>query len=165
MEKIFITGIEGFVGQYLVEELQKSRYELGGFYFHSATINHLKKCGAKLYPGDVVDKETFWCALGDFRPDAIVHLAGIAFVPQANSDPMNAWRVNLMGTLNLLEWVRLQKPDTKTIIVSSGEVYGAPNSAENLPFTENSPLNPANIYASTKTSLDFASKKYISLWK
>jgi len=71
----------------------------------------------------------------------------------------------VIGTLNVLEWLRNEKTDVKTIIVSSGEVYGAPKSSDDLPFTENSCLNPQNIYASTKASLDFAARQYMSLWK
>ncbi|RKZ26104.1 hypothetical protein DRQ26_04915 [bacterium] len=164
-KRVFITGIEGFVGKYLLEELQNNGYEVGGFYLHSASVKHLDRYDIKLYAGDIVNKEVLWYALGDFAPDFIVHLAGITFVPHANSDPINAWRVNVIGTLNVLEWLRNEKTDVKTIIVSSGEVYGAPKSSDDLPFTENSCLNPQNIYASTKASLDFAARQYISLWK
>ncbi|MCD6594600.1 GDP-mannose 4,6-dehydratase [bacterium] len=165
MKKIFITGIEGFVGQYLVDELQRNGYEIGGLYFHSASIDHLKPFDLKLYAGDIVDRENFWHSLDDFQPDAVVHLAGITFIPQANSEPINTWRINLMGTLNLLEWSRQRKADTKLLIVSSGEIYGAPKSIQDLPFTENSCLSPQNIYASTKAVLDFAAQQYIRIWK
>ena len=166
---LYVCG--GSAGSIRVELLRvlcrqvRCGYEVGGFYLHSASVKHLDRYDIKLYAGDIVNKEVLWYALGDFAPDFIVHLAGITFVPHANSDPINAWRVNVIGTLNVLEWLRNEKTDVKTIIVSSGEVYGAPKSSDDLPFTENSCLNPQNIYASTKASLDFAARQYMSLWK
>jgi len=165
MKRVFITGIEGFVGRYLAEELLREGYEVGGFYYKHASSEHLEEYPVRLFAGDVSDRrENFWLALDEFSPDAVVHLAAITFVPQSHQDPLNTWRTNLFGTLNLLEWARQKKPDTKVLVVSSGEVYGAPQDESELPFEEHSRLNPQNVYAATKVAADLAAQQYPRVW-
>ena len=166
MKKVYITGIEGFVGRYLVRELLDHGYEVAGLHHKHASAEHLEEHGITLYPGDVTDRrENFWFSLDRFSPDAVVHLAAITFVPHSLQDPLKTWRVNLWGTLNLLEWARQKKPDTKILVVSSGEVYGAPRNKDELPFREDSRLNPQNVYAATKAAADLAAQQYINVWK
>ncbi|RKZ32802.1 hypothetical protein DRQ33_05230 [bacterium] len=165
INKVFITGIEGFVGGYLLEELLNAGYRVGGLYYRNASVQHLNPYDIPLYPGDVSDRrENYWFSLDEFAPDAVVHLSAITFVPQANQDPLNTWQVNLIGTLNLLEWARQKKPDTKLLLISSGEIYGAPKDKHSLPFSEDSCINPQNIYATTKASMDMGAQQYITIW-
>ncbi|MFP4459434.1 MAG: GDP-mannose 4,6-dehydratase [Candidatus Zixiibacteriota bacterium] len=168
--KLFITGIEGFVGRHLSKALidynrnSDEKFEICGMYYPKASIEHLKDYDFQLSPVDIADKEAVTDVLGRYQPDYIIHLAGIAFVPHAMKDPFKAWNVNLHGGLHILEWIRQKSPETRAIIVSTGEVYGAPDSQKDIPYSEKSVLNPANVYAATKASLDIAARQYNKTW-
>ena len=163
--KVFITGIEGFVGEYLTRELINNGHDVSGFHYHLASAKHLDKYGVRLHRGDVLDREKFWSALDKENPDAVIHLAAITFVPQSQKDPIGTWQTNFFGTLNLLEWARQQKPGTKILLVSSGEIYGAPKSDVDLPFTEKSCPAPTNIYSATKAACETAAIQYRNIWQ
>src|SRR5205085_292794 len=89
------------------------------------------------------------------QPDAVVHLAGLTFVPEAARDPDAAYRANLHGTLAVLAAVRDRVPAARLLHVSTGDVYGAVQSAE-LPVVESTPLRPLNVYAATKAAAEIA---------
>lgn len=161
--RVFITGIEGFVGRHLVMELVKAGHEVSGLYFDKMDLDEIEALAERLYRGDLRDSVSLNQILDSARPDAIVHLAAISFVPAASSDPRTAWDINLGGTLNILEWIRVAKPDTHLLFVSTSEVYGRSDGGD-LPFTEETPLRPANMYSATKASADMAADQYRSLF-
>ncbi len=165
MPKVFITGIEGFAGYHLVQELAAHGYNICGLHRADVPVSHLPGEITELFPCDILDKENVFRALKACAPDFIIHLAAISFVMDGQSAPAKTFEVNLLGTLNVLEYVRTCAPKTRTLIVSSSEVYGAPKHTGDLPFTEQSPYNPQNIYAASKTSCDLAAQQYAAQWK
>jgi len=165
MEKVFITGIEGFVGEHLLQELLSHNYKVVGLYYTDLSAVHLEKYGIPLYAGDITDRKDIWEILDKVEPNTIIHLAAITSIPQSIQFPMNTWKVNLWGTLNIMEWIRQRKPQTKLLAISSGEVYGIPDSEDELPFTEKNSLKPVNIYASTKAAAEMAARQYRNIWK
>ena len=87
------------------------------------------------------------------EPVAVVHLAAGSSVGASWSDPGEAWRVNALGTVNVLEAVRTQAPDARVLVVSTGEVYGR---AEEIPTTEDAPVAPLSPYAASKAAAEVA---------
>lgn len=87
-------------------------------------------------------------------PDAVIHLAGQTFVPEAFRDPARTFDVNLMGTLNLLQALKARGFKGPFLYVSSGDVYGQVDEAA-LPITEEQPPCPRNPYAVSKLSAEF----------
>ena len=134
-----VTGASGFVGRHLVPALRRAYPD------------------ASLFddPFDITDRAACAAAMRAGRPDACVHLAGIAAVPEARRDPDAAWRINLHGTLRLAEALLAAAPDCLLLHVSSADAYGL-SFRDHSPLDETAPLAPTNTYAATKAAADLA---------
>ncbi len=107
---------------------------------------------------DVRDLGSISRALEQVRPEAILHLGGIAFVPLGWTQPQQVFSVNTIGTLNLLDAVRQQAPATRVLVVTSAEVYGSHPAP--APLAEDAPYRPDNIYGVAKAAADHAALLY-----
>jgi len=87
------------------------------------------------------------------RPDAVVHLAAVSFVPAGEADPRQAVRVNVEGTVALLRAIDAQAQGARLLLVGSSDAYGLV-SAEDLPVDETVPLRPMTVYGATKASAE-----------
>ena len=125
--KIAITGSEGFIGKYLVDELRKTGLEL---------ILLDLSLGI-----DICN----WNQLENIKGiDVFIHLANRSFVPDSYKDPKSFYETNIISTLNILELCR--KYNSKLIFLSS-YVYGQP---DYQPIDERHPIRPFNPYAQSK---------------
>ncbi|PIN86244.1 GDP-mannose 4,6 dehydratase [Candidatus Woesearchaeota archaeon CG10_big_fil_rev_8_21_14_0_10_44_13] len=156
--KALITGIDGFVGPYLAEELSDEGVEVYGTY-----LQEIRKpiSSAKNFHLDVTDRKEALEVISEVKPDWIFHLAGFSSVAQSWKNPELCFRVNVEGTRNLLDAVIGARISPRILIVSSAEVYGKP---QYLPVDEKHPLNPGNPYAKSrveqeKVALDYVKKK------
>jgi GDP-4-dehydro-6-deoxy-D-mannose reductase len=131
-EPILVTGPEGFAGSVLLAQL-----------------------GERAVPTqvDVTDATSIANAVRTSAPRAIVHLAAISSVTASTEDPGEAWRVNVLGAVNLLEAARSHAPDARILMVSTGEVYGR---AEQVPTPEGAPIAPISQYAASKAAVELA---------
>jgi GDP-4-dehydro-6-deoxy-D-mannose reductase len=129
---IIVTGAQGFVGRHLLAQL-----------------------GGRGLPVDVdvTDAKAVAHAVAATAPQAIVHLAAISSVGSSWEDAGETWRVNTVGTVNVLEAVRLETPETRVLVASTGEVYGR---AEQVPTPEDAPLAPVSPYAASKAAAELA---------
>ncbi len=137
--KALITGAHGFVGRYLTEHLENEGDQVVGVDRHNGP--------------DLLDTDG-WRALVDReRPDAVYHLAGQADVGGSWTAPVETFRANAEGTLNVLDaCADVEVP--RVLAVSSADVYGRVTQAE-LPLDEESPLRPVSPYAASKVAADF----------
>jgi GDP-4-dehydro-6-deoxy-D-mannose reductase len=151
--RVFVTGAEGFVGGALVARL------------HARGADVLASDRDEL---DVTDAELVRAAVAAARPDALVHLAAITFVPEAEADGGRALRVNYLGTRHLLAAAAEFAPRARVLLVSSSTVYGSA-AAGAPPFVESSPLRPTNAYARTKAAADLLGAAYaargLAVWR
>jgi GDP-4-dehydro-6-deoxy-D-mannose reductase len=112
---------------------------------------------APFVPLDILDAAAVGRVVDDASPDAIIHLAGQAFVPQSLADPLGTLGVNATGTANVLEAARTYRDRTKAplrvLAVSSAEVYGLQR-PERMPLDENAVPHPANPYAASKRAAE-----------
>lgn len=84
-------------------------------------------------------------------PDAVVHLAGMAFAPDARADPAEAFRVSVGGTIALFEALRELSRRPPVLVSVSSEVYGSPR-PEDVPLSESAPTSPRQPYAVSKAA-------------
>ena len=152
--KALITGGKGFAGSHLKSLLLSEGFEVAIFDVDEPDLPEAAGPG-RYMKGDLRSKESILRALADFKPDVVYHLAGIAFVPQAEKDKDRALSVNLSGGMNLFEAVEETVPESRVVVVSSSEVYGKAVSAR-MPLNEDTPVRPANFYAFTKATLESA---------
>jgi len=141
--RVFVTGADGFVGRVLEPRFQAAGAQI-------------------LAPGpdfDIRQPARVRTALAEARPDAVVHLAAVTFVPDSIDRPAETARVNYAGTRAVLEAVRQEAPAARVLLVSSANVYGAtPVGAP--PFDESAPLRPGNPYAWSKAAADLLGGVY-----
>jgi len=132
VERVLVTGPDGFVGRHL-------RNELG-----HAFVPHER---------DVLDGSSLSAAVRETQPSAVVHLAALSSVAGSWSDVAEVWRVNVLGTVNVAEAVRSEAPGARLLFVSSGEVYGRP---AHVPTVENAPVAPISPYGASKAAAELA---------
>jgi GDP-4-dehydro-6-deoxy-D-mannose reductase len=92
------------------------------------------------------------------KPDAVVHLAGVAFVPAAQADPGAALEVNVVAAARLLADVKVRRAsgtlDPVVLVVGSGEQYGRHEAGE-MPLPESAEQRPHSVYAASKAAQEF----------
>jgi GDP-6-deoxy-D-talose 4-dehydrogenase len=149
--RALITGINGFTGRYMADELRRAGYEVFG------TGNHASSDLPGYFCADLLDTESIEQCIGEVQPDVVVHLAAIAFV--AHGAPEQFYQVNLIGTRNLLAALsRQSKLPVSVLLASSANIYG--NGAEGM-LTEATPPNPANDYAVSKLSMEYMARLWL----
>lgn len=156
---VLVTGIDGFVGSHLTELLH-GQVRLSGLVIDPSRTPLIDRFRDRLtlHRGDIRDAEAVSEAVRAFRPAAIYHLAGQAYVPNSLKDPVDTYRTNIDGGINVLEAVRRHAPECVVLVVSSGEVYG--KVAPDAVVEEESALRPENPYAASKACLDILARQY-----
>lgn len=155
--RALITGISGFAGHHLTAELLAAGYDVHGLVLNEAEPVPPGVSGVTV--GDITDGAVVAAGLDAAEPDVVVHLAGASSVGQSFADPRGTWRVNLDGTLSVLEGVRARGGPLRLVAVTSGEVYGevAPGG---LPVDEATALRPQSPYGASKAAADLAVGQY-----
>ena len=161
MKRILITGGAGFQGSHLTEALLKKGYKVTILNtFSPRSEKNLKKTKGKinLVWGSVTDKEIINKTVRS--QDVVIHMASHINVDESIKDPVTTIKVNVLGTLNVLEAVRKQK--NRLIHISTCEVYGE-TFAE--PIKETRELKPQSPYAASKAAADRLCYAYARTYK
>jgi len=160
MKKALITGITGQDGAYLAEFLLKKGYEVHGVKRRSSSFNtdridhlyhdpHEQNVKFKLYYGDLTDSTNLIRLVQEIQPDEIYNLAAQSHVKVSFDTPEYTANADGIGTLRLLEAVRLLGMTQKTRIyqASTSELYGL---VQEVPQSEKTPFYPRSPYAVAK---------------
>lgn len=155
MKKALITGINGQDGSYLAELLLDKGYEVHGtLKRNSVAENQTSRIDnvyhkVHLHYADLIDISSLISVIQKVSPDEIYNLAAQSHVRISFDQPIYTSQVTGLGTLNLLEAVKLIKPDTKIYQASSSEMFG--NSIDLDGYQrETTPMNPVSPYGCAK---------------
>lgn len=170
MKKALITGITGQDGSYLAELLLEKGYEVHGIKrrassFNTQRIDHLyvdlheKNVHFKLHYGDLTDSTNIIRIIQEVQPDEIYNLGAMSHVKVSFDMPEYVANVDAMGTLRLLEAVRILGLTKKTRIyqASTSELYGL---VQEVPQSETTPFYPRSPYGAAKIYGFWITKNY-----
>ena len=170
MKRAFITGITGQDGSYLTELLLSKGYEVHGLIrrastFNTVRIDHLYQDphvnGVKLFLhyGDMADSSNLGRLIYEIKPDEVYNLAAQSHVRVSFDSPEFTGDVDAMGTMRLLEAIRLtgRAKDTKFYQASTSELFGL---VQEVPQRETTPFYPRSPYAVAKLYSYWAVRNY-----
>lgn len=156
MPKALVTGINGFAGTHLNNLLLQKGYEIFGIVKPAKDL----QLDDHFFAVDIQDFEGIKKVIADTTPDHIYHLAALTSPARSFQNPSETVTTNISGQLNILEAVKqLGLLETKVLVVSSAEIYGAA-SEHDLPLKESAPIKPLSPYAVSKVAQDFLGYQY-----
>ena len=175
VKKAFITGITGQDGAYLAEYLLKKGYEVHGMKRRSSLFNtdridhlyqdpHLENRNLILHYGDLTDSMNITRLIQEVQPDEIYNLAAMSHVHVSFQTPEYVGNADGLGTLRILEAVRLLGLTEKTRIyqASTSELYGL---VQEVPQSEKTPFYPRSPYAVAKLYAYWITVNYRQAYK
>ena len=160
-KRIIITGISGFAGSHLAEQLLDLGCDVHGTIRRHAVpmhenIEHLRG-RITLHEADITSAERIYEIFDKIRPNAVFHLAAESFVPTSFREPARVTTNNIIGTIKLFEAARRFGDELESIQVAcSSEQYGLVDSEE-VPVIEDlkkNPFRPRSIYGITKVATE-----------
>lgn len=166
--KILVTGGAGYVGSHTLLQLLRDQHRVLVLdnYSNSSPealkrVKQLTKADFEICEGDIQDANLLSEAFGDFKPDAVIHLAGLKAVGESNERPLEYYAQNVSGSIELLK--AMQRNNCRSIVFSSSAtVYGE---AKYLPYDEHHPLHPTNPYGRTKYFIEEIIRDWTVSWK
>jgi len=169
--KIFVTGSAGFVGFHLARRLLAQGHRVVGYdgmtdYYDVALKRRrhgllLEHPGFTAIEGMLEDKALLERGIATFAPEIVIHLAAQAGVRHSIEAPQDYVSSNLVGSFNLLEAVRVHKPN-HLLIASTSSVYGGNGT---MPLRESEAADyPLSFYAATKKAVEAMSHSYAHLF-
>jgi nucleoside-diphosphate-sugar epimerase len=150
-KRALITGLRGFTGYYLQQQLAQAGYEVFG------TVLPGEPGGERLFAVDLLDQAAVADMVAAVRPDVVAHLAGIAFV--GHGDAGQIYQVNVVGTRNLLAGLAAcaHRPSA-VLLASSANIYG---NADVAVIDESVAPAPANDYAVSKLAMEYMARLWM----
>ena len=164
-KRILITGNTGFKGSWLTIWLKLLGADVYGYsdgvistpsMFESLELNTI--CSTEF--GDVTDDGPFFNFVDKIQPDIVFHLAAQAIVGTSYSDPKKTFMSNVMGTVSVLEMLRLSKRKIITVMITSDKVYE--NNEWVWGYRETDILGGKDPYSASKSAAELAIASYIS---
>lgn len=160
MTKILITGAGGFVGTYLIKELQKSpENEIFGAVFSATSDVSSLLPSDHVIEGDLSNYDFAKNLVSKSMPDVIYHLAALSVVGTSEAKALSVINTNTTISYNLLEAVKNITPAARFVAIASANVYGAVIDSSK-PINESTPIRPLNPYAVSKVSQEMLATMY-----
>ncbi len=144
--KIFVTGGAGYIGSICVEQLLNQGYDVT--VFDNLTEGHRSAIDprARFFAGDLASAHGVALAMGEARPDAVMHFAANALVGESMSNPSKYFKNNVTGGIHLLD-AMVEHGVKRLVFSSTCATFGQP---ERVPIDESLPQRPINPYGESK---------------
>jgi GDP-4-dehydro-6-deoxy-D-mannose reductase len=157
--RALVTGASGFVGQYLCRELLEAGWSICGTTFGdvvpTTTLTLDERRQIRWVSCDLRRSEGVRAALDEATPDAVFHLAGVSYLPDAQVDPGEALEANVVAASRLIGDIRRRRRtgvlDPVVLVVGSGEQYGR-HEPDEMPLAETAAQLPVSVYAASKVA-------------
>lgn len=168
-KRVFVTGHTGFKGSWLCKMLLMAGAEVTGYSLQPPTQPNLFSIAGvedKMHSviGDIRDFNALKAAFDAAQPDIVLHLAAQPIVRDSYKDPRYTYETNVMGTVNLLECVRLARQQGRAprsvLNVTTDKVYH--NNEWAWGYRENEPLDGFDPYSNSKSCSELATHSYIN---
>ena len=158
---VLVTGVGGFIGSGLAEELVRLDANVVGILRDSPGSRVLQHRGIAdaidIVRGSITEPGLVERAINEYSIDTVYHLAAQAIVTVANANPASTFESNIAGTWQVLEGARRSPSVTRVVCASSDKAYG--NQAV-LPYTEQTPLGGLYPYDASKVCSDVLARSY-----
>lgn len=162
MEKVLVTGADGFIGSHLTERLLQEGYNVKAFVYYNSfnswgwldTLEKNVLNEIEIFAGDIRDPNGVRIAIQGC--ESVFHLAALIGIPFSYRSPDSYVDTNIKGTLNILQ-AALQFDVKRVLITSSSEVYGT---AQFTPITEEHPCQGQSPYSATKIGADSLAESF-----
>ncbi|MEQ9639366.1 MAG: UDP-glucose 4-epimerase GalE [Alphaproteobacteria bacterium] len=149
MAVVLVIGGAGYIGSQACKELVAAGHVPVVFDNLSAGRREAVQFGP-FVEGDILDPSALASAFAEFKPSAVMHFAALTSVPESVAQPERYWRINVAGSLALLDAMRAAGA-SKLVFSSTAAVYGKTD-AELI--AESCPLAPSNPYGATKLTVE-----------
>lgn len=153
MQKVLVTGADGFIGSHLTEMLLEQGYKVKALSYYNSFndwgwLNNVKHPELEVVTGDVRDPH--FCKYITQDVEIIFHLAALIAIPYSYVAPDSYVDTNIKGTLNICQAAK-ENGVKRILVTSTSEVYGT---ARYVPIDENHPKQPQSPYSATKIGAD-----------
>lgn len=145
-KKVLVTGGAGFIGSAVIAEMQKQNHEI--FVIDNLSFGNRKFINVPddhFYNEDILNAKKMEEIISSIKPNYIIHLAAIHFIPYCNQHPYESSNINIQGTINILTCAKMVKPE-KIFFASTAAVYPIYDKAVN----EDHDFGPMDIYGLSK---------------
>jgi GDP-4-dehydro-6-deoxy-D-mannose reductase len=163
--KILITGVAGFVGRHLIQYLtREDNHQILGLdikldnFISSSDCNKVKS-KIKTLEVDLANSKKVLSIIDEFKPQYVYHLAAQSSVSYSWDNPIDTFKINVFGGVNILESLKETQANCRVLMVCTAEEYGEMEDSSKA-ITEDSKIYPSNPYAISKSALDFLSTTY-----
>ena len=155
--RVLVTGGAGYIGSHTCVELLEAGHEVfvidnlcNGHEAALKRVRGITNCELQFMNADIRDLDALDKIFNDFKPEAVIHFAGLKAVGESVADPLRYYDVNVGGSISLL--TAMTKAECSNIVFSSSAtVYGKP---QYLPYDEEHPTNPVNPYGRSKLIIE-----------
>ncbi len=163
-KKVFLTGHTGFKGSWLTYWLHLMGARVAGYALAPNTepaifnVLDLESLIEESHIGDIRNLSELSCAITNFEPDIVIHMAAQPLVRYSYDHPIETYEVNVMGTANLLEALRNIVSVKATVVVTTDKCYE--NQERQAGYAEEEPMGGYDPYSSSKGCAELVVSAY-----